>query len=144
MNVDLPSFEQQLSASQSVQTRLQTLTSNVENLSRAHSDMISTLIQALMPYAALARKSIHANVAYDALVHLSRCRNELLALSALVEEGKLPDAVSACGSLDKSLLETPSHLSQAGVVVDLKVYILLCVVIIHSTVLMSMHSANFA
>ncbi|KAJ7917487.1 hypothetical protein B0H13DRAFT_2231393 [Mycena leptocephala] len=121
---DLPQFEQQLESSKSVQTRLQSLVSNVDGLNRTLSDpetgLIPTLVQSLTTHATLAQESTDATVRHETLSHLLRCRKEFGGVLSLVQMGKLPEAVEACGEFDQVLRDAPAHLHQTNVILDLK------------------------
>ncbi|KAJ7879914.1 hypothetical protein B0H14DRAFT_3082805 [Mycena olivaceomarginata] len=114
IHLDLPQFEQQLESSKSVQTRLQSLVSNVDGLNRTLSDpetgLVPTLVRSLTAHATLAQESTDATVRHEALSHLLRCRKEFGSVLSLVQLGKLPQAIEACGP----------HLHQTNVMLDLK------------------------
>ncbi|KAJ7446711.1 hypothetical protein FB451DRAFT_1291273 [Mycena latifolia] len=124
IHVDLPKFEQQLESSKSVQTRLQSLASNVEGLSQTLSDpetgLVPSLVQSLTAHATLAQQSADATVRYEALSHLLRCRTEFGAVLSLVQQGKLPQAVEACVQFQQLFQDAPAHLHQTNVMLDLK------------------------
>jgi hypothetical protein len=64
-----------------------------------------------------------AEVTYEALSSLLRCRNAFLSLAPLVQDGKLPDAVVECRRLEGLLDEMPEPLAQANVMADMKVFL---------------------
>ncbi|SJL04032.1 uncharacterized protein ARMOST_07389 [Armillaria ostoyae] len=121
---DLPQFEQQLESAKSVQTRLQSLTSEVDGLSdklsRPETGLIPTLIHSLTEHATLTQENTDANVLHDCLFHLLRCRTKLGSLDSLVNAGKLPDAVAACKEMEVLLTDVPLPLVHSDVLVDLK------------------------
>ncbi|KAJ6581607.1 hypothetical protein B0H19DRAFT_930561 [Mycena capillaripes] len=124
IHLDLPQFEQQLESSKSVQTRLQSLVSNVDGLNQALSDpetgLVPTLIRSLTAHATLAQQSTDATVRHETLSHLLRCRTEFGSVLSLVQVGKLPQAVEACAEFDQRLQAAPAHLHQTNVMQDLK------------------------
>ncbi|GBE89597.1 hypothetical protein BKA93DRAFT_723614 [Sparassis latifolia] len=124
MSEDLPALERQMSAAKSIQERLDSLTSNVDLLSSSLSDpesgLIPTLITALTQHASLSQETSDADVKYNALSHLLRCRGDFYNLSQLTHNGKLPQAVGACRDLDRLLGESPSPLGQSAIMLDLK------------------------
>ncbi|KAJ7334235.1 hypothetical protein DFH08DRAFT_302683 [Mycena albidolilacea] len=124
IHLDLPQFEQQLESSKSVQTRLQSLVSNVDGLNRTLSDpetgLVPTLVRSLTAHATLAQESTDATVRHEALSHLLRCRKEFGSVLSLVQLGKLPQAIEACGVFDQVLHDAPVHLHQTNVMLDLK------------------------
>ncbi|KAJ7130610.1 hypothetical protein C8R44DRAFT_613672 [Mycena epipterygia] len=124
IHVDLPKFEQQLESSKSVQTRLQSLTSNVDGLNQTLSDpetgIIPTLVRSLTAHATLAQQSTDAHVRHETLSHLLRFRTEFSSVLSLVQMGKLPQAVEACGEFEQLLQAAPAHLHQTNVMLDLK------------------------
>ncbi|KAJ7255514.1 hypothetical protein B0H12DRAFT_1113859 [Mycena haematopus] len=124
IHLDLPQFEQQLESSKSVQTRLQSLVSNVDGLNQALSHpetgLIPTLVRSLTAHATLAQESTEAVVRHETLSHLLRCRTEFGSVLALVEKGQLPQAIEACGVFDQLLQDAPPHLHQTNVLLDLK------------------------
>ncbi|KAK0466988.1 Centromere/kinetochore Zw10-domain-containing protein [Desarmillaria tabescens] len=121
---DLPQFEQQLASAKSVQTRLQSLTSEVDSLSdklsRPETGLIPTLMHSLTKHATLTQENAEANVLHDCLSHLLRCRTELESLDGLVNAGKLSDAVAACKEMEVLLTDVPLPLVQSNILVDLK------------------------
>ncbi|KAJ6515056.1 hypothetical protein C8R47DRAFT_1206403 [Mycena vitilis] len=124
IHLDLPQFEQQLESSKSVQTRLQSLASNVDELDHTLSDpqtgVIPTLVRSLAAHGTLAQQSTDAAVRHETLSHLLRCRTEFGSVLSLVQMGKLPQAVEACGEFDELLRDAPAHLHQTNVMMDLK------------------------
>ncbi|KAJ7281438.1 hypothetical protein C8J57DRAFT_1433387 [Mycena rebaudengoi] len=124
IHADLPKFEQQLESSKSVQTRLQSLTGNVDDLNRTLSDpetgLIPTVLRSLTAHSALTQESAVAAVRHQTLSHLLRCRTEFGTLLSLVQLGKLPQAVGACGEFEQLLQAAPNHLHQTKVILDLK------------------------
>ncbi|KAF8216598.1 hypothetical protein K438DRAFT_1797518 [Mycena galopus ATCC 62051] len=124
IHLDLPQFEQQLESSKSVQTRLQSLTSNVDGLNQTlvnpETGVIPTLIRTLTAHATLAQESTDATVRHETLSHLLRCRKEFGSVLSLVQKGQLPQAIEACGVFDQLLQDAPAHLHQTNVMLDLK------------------------
>ncbi|KAK0202563.1 hypothetical protein DFS33DRAFT_910256 [Desarmillaria ectypa] len=121
---DLPQFEQQLASTKSVQTRLQSLTSEVDDLSdklsRPETGLIPMLMHSLTEHATLTQENADANVLHDCLSHLLRCRTELEYLDSLVNAGKLPDLVAACKEIEVLLNDVPLPLVHSDALVDLK------------------------
>ncbi|KAK0188663.1 hypothetical protein F5146DRAFT_1002724 [Armillaria mellea] len=121
---DLPQFEQQLELAKSVQTRLQSLTSEVDGLSdelsRPETGLIPTLIHSLTEHATLVQENTDANVLHDCLSHLLRCRTKLESLDGLVNAGKLPDAVAAYNEMEVLLTDVALPLVHSDVLVNLK------------------------
>ncbi|KAJ7623164.1 hypothetical protein FB45DRAFT_752778 [Roridomyces roridus] len=124
IHADLPTFEQQLESSKSVQTRLQSLSSNVDELSQTLSDpetgLIPTLIQSLTAHATLAQQSTDASLRHATLAQLLQCRTQFTSVTSLVQLGKLPQAVEACGKFEQLVEAAPTHLHQTNVMLDLK------------------------
>ncbi|KAJ7170492.1 hypothetical protein C8R43DRAFT_981936 [Mycena crocata] len=124
IHADLPKFEQQLESSKSVQTRLRTLSSDVDGLSRTLSDpetgLVPTLVQSLTAHATLAQQSTDATVRHETLAQLLRCRTQYGSLLSLVQMGKLPQAVEASGEFEQLVQDSPAHLHQTNVMLDLK------------------------
>ncbi|RDB23516.1 Centromere/kinetochore protein zw10 [Hypsizygus marmoreus] len=121
---DLPEFKRQLASSKSVQTRLESLTTNVDSLSESISNpetgLIPTLIGNLSRHAEVAQEATDASVAYDTLFHLLRVKKELKTLESLIEAGKLPEAVEVCRKLETLFQESPAHLNETNVMTDAK------------------------
>lgn len=86
--------------------------------------MVPILLCSLTRHAALAQESLDAETNYGALSHLLRCRDEYRSLVSLVHQGRLPDAVRACGDLERILDSSSGLLDKSAVMVDLKVGIL--------------------
>ncbi|KAJ7504302.1 hypothetical protein B0H11DRAFT_1981579 [Mycena galericulata] len=124
IHADLPQFEQQLETSKSVQTRLQSLASNVDRLSQTLSDpetgLVPTFVRSLTAHATLAQQSADATVRHESLAQLLRCRTEFGSVLSLVQMGKLPQAVEACGEFEQLMQAAPAHLHQTNIMLDLK------------------------
>ncbi|KAF8634600.1 hypothetical protein AX17_004189 [Amanita inopinata Kibby_2008] len=124
IRLDSPEFERQLSSSKSVRERLQILGTNVDTLSGAVSDpesgLIPTVTQSLATHAALAQETTNASVWYQALSHLSKCRDRYKELETLIQSGRLPDARHTCAELDVLLNSAPVALERAKVMADCK------------------------
>ncbi|KAJ6518886.1 hypothetical protein C8R45DRAFT_807703 [Mycena sanguinolenta] len=124
IHLDLPQFEQQLESSKSVQTRLQSLASNVDGLnqtlSHPETGLIPNLVRSLTAHATLAQESADATVRHETLSHLLRCRKEFGSILSLVEKGQLPQAIRSCAVFDQLLQDAPAHLQQTNVMLDLK------------------------
>ncbi|KAJ7224168.1 hypothetical protein GGX14DRAFT_648787 [Mycena pura] len=124
IHLDLPKFDQQLESSKSVQTRLRSLVSNVDELNHTLSNpetgLVPALVRSLTAHATLAQQSTDATVRHNTLLHLLRCRAEFTSVLLLVQIGKLPQAVEACREFDQLLHAAPPHLSQTSVMLDLK------------------------
>ncbi|KAJ3557317.1 hypothetical protein NM688_g1539 [Phlebia brevispora] len=114
IQADYAAFEKQFSSSKSVQERLASLSTNVDQLSAELSDpktgLIPNLILNLTRHAALAQDATDAHVEQEVVSYLAQCRNGLQNLAQLVQEGRLPDAMRACGELDTLLDSPPSTL----------------------------------
>ncbi|KAF8075092.1 hypothetical protein FPV67DRAFT_1650064 [Lyophyllum atratum] len=121
---DLPEFQRQLAASQSVQERLQTLTTNVDTLndsvSNEETGLIPTLIGNLTKHARLAQESTDTRVQHEALSHLLKCRRAFKRLEGLVNEGKLSEAVKVCKEMESLLQEVPAPLNQSNIMGDVR------------------------
>ncbi|TCD71745.1 hypothetical protein EIP91_005511 [Steccherinum ochraceum] len=121
---DFPAFEQQLSTSKSIQERLKTLSSNVDalsdTLSHSETGMIPNLIKTLSQHASLTQQVSNADVKFTVLSHLSRCKQDVVNLTALADEGRLPEVVDACKELDTVLESLPQPLDKSSVSADLK------------------------
>lgn len=53
--------------------------------------------------------------------HLAHCKREMQNLASLVEEGKLPDAVALCVSLEHTLATSPPPLPTTQLFGDIQV-----------------------
>ncbi|KIK61807.1 hypothetical protein GYMLUDRAFT_42852 [Collybiopsis luxurians FD-317 M1] len=124
IHADLPEFERQLQTSISVQTRLRTLTTQVDLLNHSLIDsetgLVPALVKTLTTHSALAQNATNARVKHEALSHLLRCRKEYSSLETLVNNGDLPEAVEACTRMEQLLGDAPVALAQANVLLDLK------------------------
>lgn len=85
------------------------------------SGLVPTLIRALEAHSTLAQQALNSEVTYEALEHLLRCRQEFDTLDALVNEGKLPEAVDACRAMESLLGAAPVALASSNAMVQLKV-----------------------
>ncbi|KAI0042195.1 hypothetical protein FA95DRAFT_1500426 [Auriscalpium vulgare] len=124
IHADLPVFEEQLETAKSVQERLQTLTTNVDDLNdsvtNTETGLIPTLLHALSAHAALAQQTEDAEVMHESLDHLLRCRTEFEALETLVGEGRLPEAVAASAAFEEQLGEAPVPLARSEALSQLR------------------------
>ena len=75
----------------------------------------------LTKHAALAQDATDAHVKQTTLSYLAGCRSGLQNLARLVQEGRLPDAMEACNTLEELLARAPPPLQQAGLLGDIKV-----------------------
>ncbi|KAL0953809.1 hypothetical protein HGRIS_004990 [Hohenbuehelia grisea] len=121
---DLPNFERQLQSSQSVQTRLALLKTNVDALGHTVSNdetgFLPTLLRSLTEHSQLATESADASTNFEALSHLLRCKTQYVSLQSFVLSGKLPDAVKAGEELNRLIGDSPIALQKSQVMVDLK------------------------
>jgi len=83
--------------------------------------LVPSLLRSLSAHSALAQESAKARIIHEALAHLSKVNAEYQSMSALVQAGKLPEAVEACHYLEQLLQETPVALNESSVMADLKV-----------------------
>jgi hypothetical protein len=79
------------------------------------------LVNRLSTHSALAQALSDAEVAFECLEHLQRCRSAFWSLASLVDVGKLPDAVAMGRELEQLLDAAPTILARARVLEDLKV-----------------------
>ncbi|KAI0685608.1 Centromere/kinetochore Zw10-domain-containing protein [Cytidiella melzeri] len=124
INSELPAFDQQLSSSKYVQERLNTLETNVDKLSATlthpESGLVPNLISTLTRHAALAQELADAEVMHQVMSHLAHCKREMQTLASLVGQGRLPDAVALCVSIDHLLATSPPPLPATAVMHDLQ------------------------
>ncbi|KAF5387324.1 hypothetical protein D9757_005736 [Collybiopsis confluens] len=124
IHADLPEFERQLQSSISVQARLRTLTTQVDELDHSLSDpesgLVPSIVKTLTAHSALAQKATNARVKHEALSYLLRCRKEFASLEELVKNGDLPEAIETCAVAQRLLDDAPTALAQADVLRDLK------------------------
>ena len=88
------------------------------------SGMIPQLIKTLTQHATLAQEALDTSIKHAALVHLSNCRQQLNELTTLIQQGKLPEAVSAGETVDKLLENPPALLETTQIMHDLRVSLL--------------------
>ncbi|KAI0758621.1 Centromere/kinetochore Zw10-domain-containing protein [Irpex lacteus] len=121
---ELPAFDQQLSSSKYVQERLHALETNVDTLSTTLSHpetgLVPNLLSTLTRHAALAQELSDAEVMHQAMSHLAHIKREMQSLASLVGEGRLPDAVALCNSLERLLASAPPPLPATDVVRDVQ------------------------
>ena len=86
--------------------------------------MIPQLIKTLTQHATLAQEALDTSIKHAALVHLSNCRQQLNELTTLIQQGKLPEAVSAGETVDKLLENPPALLETTQIMHDLRVSLL--------------------
>ncbi|KAL0568182.1 ribosome biogenesis protein ytm1 [Marasmius crinis-equi] len=121
---DYPQFEEQLETSISIQERLNTLKTNVdelgESISNPETGLVPTLLSALRKHSALANEAAQAKIRHDALEHLAKCYSEYRNLVSLSEGGDLPQAIHCCDSISRSIRDAPSPLDTSMVMADFK------------------------
>ncbi|GJE98094.1 hypothetical protein PsYK624_143160 [Phanerochaete sordida] len=124
VQADRPAFERQLASAVSVQERLRTLTANVDGLQHTLSDpqtgLVPTLVGTLTQHAALAQEAADAEALSGALGYLARCKQEMQELVALVEGGRLPEAVERYTDVERLLGQQQPSLAGTDVYVDLQ------------------------
>ncbi|KAF8202281.1 hypothetical protein BJ912DRAFT_944331 [Pholiota molesta] len=124
IQTDLPTFSRQLEVSKSVQSRMESLTFRVNELDTTISDsetgLVPTLLNTLKRHSALLQEASDTEAIYEGLDYLSRCRKEYTSLVALVQEGDLPDAVTAIRGIEGLLEKMPQFLRQTNVALDYK------------------------
>ncbi|KAL1756588.1 hypothetical protein FB107DRAFT_211056 [Schizophyllum commune] len=121
---DLPEFQRQLETSRAVQQRLKTLSENVNDLddgiSNPETGLLPTLVRKLTAHSALAQEASDAAVNWEAISHLTKSRDHLRVLEALLNAGKLPAAVTATGVLDELLNKGPTYLNDTDIIKTLR------------------------
>ncbi|KAI0079377.1 hypothetical protein K474DRAFT_1735495 [Panus rudis PR-1116 ss-1] len=126
IQADLPYFDSQLSSAKSVQERLRSLSTNVDNLSHTLSDpesgLIPKLVMTLSQHATLVQDVSDADARHKSLAHLSECKAQLERLISLTNEGKLPEAVKLGEEIEGLLSHSqcPEPLDNAQVMSDLR------------------------
>ncbi|KAJ3784837.1 hypothetical protein GGU10DRAFT_293448 [Lentinula aff. detonsa] len=124
IHADLPQFERQLQTSISVQTRLRTLSTQVDSLNHSlhdsESGLVPSLVKTLTAHSNLAQKATNARIKHEALSHLSHCRKAFSSLDTLVHNGDLPEAVKSCARVEQLLKDAPRALVQSEVYLDFK------------------------
>ena len=83
--------------------------------------MIPNLIMSLSQHASLSQEVADAEVRFNALEYLSRCRRSIVDLTSLLDGGHLPEIVETCRRLDEVFEKAPSPLEQATILPELKV-----------------------
>ncbi|KZT67377.1 hypothetical protein DAEQUDRAFT_713635 [Daedalea quercina L-15889] len=121
---DLPFFNEQLSGAKSIQERLRMLTDNVDKLdgrlSDSESGLVPTLLATLTRHAQLAQETLDASVKRQNLIHLAGLKRRYDELTALVGEGKLPEAVETSSTLETELQASPEPLTRSSVMGELR------------------------
>ena len=83
--------------------------------------LVPTLVGTLTQHAALAQEAADAEALSSALEYLARCKQEMHELVALVEGGRLPEAVERYADVEKLLGQQQPSLAGTDVYVDLQV-----------------------
>ncbi|KAF5362245.1 hypothetical protein D9756_002329 [Leucocoprinus leucothites] len=116
---DLPQFQRQWESAKSIQTRLQTLTSNVDTLDVTVSDLksglVPVLLQRLSEHSKLVQEAADIQSRYQALSHMLQCKTGFSNLDNLVKAGKLPEAVVVLKGLHTLLESSPEPLAQSKI-----------------------------
>jgi centromere/kinetochore protein ZW10 len=83
---------------------------------------VPTLVNRLSAHSGLAQALADADVIFECLAHLQRCRSTFQSLESSVDFGELPDAVATGRELEELLSNAPTVLTKASVMTDLKVH----------------------
>jgi hypothetical protein len=83
--------------------------------------IIPKLVNTLTTHRTLAQAASDANVTYELLAYLLRCKAEFFSVSSLVSAGALPEAVHAFDRFETLLDSGPTPINQAHVMTDVKV-----------------------
>ena len=83
--------------------------------------MVPNLLSTLTKHASLAQELSDAEVMHQVMSHLAHCKREMQSLASLVKQGRLPDAVALCVSLEHLLATAPPPLPSTDVVRDVQV-----------------------
>ncbi|TFK65606.1 hypothetical protein BDN72DRAFT_889334 [Pluteus cervinus] len=121
---DRKAYDGQLTTSRSVQTRLKTLTSNVDTLHESllseESGLVPRLVTELKRHSTLAQEALDVKVQHTALASLLQCRTQHAALMGHVKSGNLPEAVQVSKSLEDLMSSSPPALRRSSVMSDFK------------------------
>ncbi|KAF4569638.1 hypothetical protein EYR40_008616 [Pleurotus pulmonarius] len=121
---DLPTVEKHLASSKSIQSRLESLRSNVDGLGRTVNDsntgLLPTLIQTLTSHSELAKEFASASTSLSALSHLLQLKKRFTLLEDLVKSGELCEAAHTCGILEYDLEQAPDALQRSVIYGQLK------------------------
>lgn len=83
--------------------------------------LVPNFLSTLTKHATLAQELSDAEVMHQAMSHLAHCKREMQSLASLVKQGRLPDAVALCVSLEQLLATAPPPLPSTDVVRDVQV-----------------------
>jgi len=72
-------------------------------------------------HSTLVQQERHANTLNLCLQHLARCRDEYAHVEALLQQGRIPQAVATVDLLTQLIRTCPPPLDASNVVIDLKV-----------------------
>lgn len=124
IQAELPRFESLLESAKSARRQLNTLERDVDGLHEtvlnSETGLISKITRRLGKHTTLAQEATNTGVCYQALLHLSNCQREYTNLNALVQSGKLTEAVQASRQLNSLLSSAPTALAQAKIMSDFK------------------------
>ena len=109
----------------SISTRLGTLTTDIDSLTRAvndpHSGLVVTLTTALSSNKSNQQQALDANVLAAATQYLHQCTRDFHVLNDHFRAGRLPAANTACVQLLQALDAAPEPLPSAKATRDLRV-----------------------
>ncbi|KAM6497121.1 hypothetical protein JOM56_007594 [Amanita muscaria] len=125
IQAELPRFESLLESAKSARRQLHTLERDVDGLHETvlnseKTGLISKITRRRGKHTTLAQEATNTGVCYQALLHLSNCQREYTNLNALVQSGKLTEAVQASRQLNSLLSSAPTALAQAKIMSDYK------------------------
>lgn len=83
--------------------------------------LVPTLVDTLTRHVALAQEAADAEAMSDALEYLARCKLEMQELAALVERGRLPEAVERYRDIELLLAQHQPSLVGTDIYADLQV-----------------------
>ncbi|EKM81727.1 hypothetical protein AGABI1DRAFT_70128, partial [Agaricus bisporus var. burnettii JB137-S8] len=116
---DLPLFHRQLDSANSIQTRLQALTNNVDKLNDAVTDkqfgLVPVLLHGLSKHSNLVQEAADISIRHQVLSHIFRCKTELANVNALIASGNFPEAVAALELLHTLLESAPEALAHSDI-----------------------------
>ncbi|PPQ64214.1 hypothetical protein CVT24_008590 [Panaeolus cyanescens] len=121
---DLPLFQQQLQSSKSVQLQYESLSNQLDNIndtiSNPKTGLLPVLLQNLTEHSILQKRASDAQAISESLSYILRCRNLYSTVHSLVQEGRLPEAVSEGRQWDQLLQHLPEGLSGTAILADFK------------------------
>ncbi|KZV94585.1 hypothetical protein EXIGLDRAFT_645072 [Exidia glandulosa HHB12029] len=117
---DRPTFDRQYNATNSIKTKIASLTRDIDALEAAKQGIIVNLTTSLANNSVIQQEALDASTLSNATAHLLASVRAFHAASDHVRDGRLPEAIAACTSVLSALDDAPAPLGSSKVARDLR------------------------